>query len=76
MGRVPRKCCGGRLQNPKLRRNLSWSDFEGVVDEAKVMEEAFGVVSGDELELEQQEERLGLEDCSDDEGNDKWSTRV
>ncbi len=55
---------------------MSWSAFEGVVDEAKVREEeAFGIVSGDEQEPEQQEERLALEDFSDDEGNDKWSAR-
>ena len=58
----PRKCCGGRLQNLKLMRNMSWSDFEEAVDEANVREEeAFGVVSS-----EDEQERLGLEDFSDD----------
>ena len=49
------------MQNLKLMRNMSWSDFEEAVDEANVRdEEAFGVVSS-----EDEQERLGLEDFSD-----------
>ena len=32
-------------------------------------------LSEDEQERERQEERLGLEDFRDDEGNNKWSAR-
>ena len=65
------------MQNPKLRRNMTWSDFEEAVDKVNGREkEAIGVVSSeDERGPEQQEERLRLEDCSDDEENDKWSAK-